>query len=655
MLLLSLRLLTPHAAALDIDTFSFAGSSFDAQGGLQVESPRLGWPGAAYGGLGLVYAHAPLEQVFADGSTAPVVADSFATHVVGGYTVLGAVRLNLDLPLYPYVGGAADSDINGVSSGDARLSGVVRIPLGDTAPVDLAVIPVLSLPTGEVAAYTGSGGVGAGLAAALGWNATDAFSIDANLGFHASRSAVLGEQDFGSGLDLGLGAAYAIRDDIGVGAELDGVVDLAGTGAWTDNPVELHAYGRYGKISGVQATLGLGTGLVGGVGAPDVRVIGAVGYRAAGKKPIYDTDADTIFDDVDRCVEVPEDKDGFEDTDGCPDPDNDKDGLFDKVDACPDEAEDADGFADEDGCPDPDNDKDGLLDGDDACPLEAGTLATRGCPDRDGDTMIDSEDACPDEAGPLATRGCPDRDKDLVPDHRDKCPDEPKDPREDPARSDGCPKRVFVTVERIEILDKIFFDTNKTTIKKQSFPLLAEIAQVLADNPDILRVEVAGHTDSVGNDKTNLKLSQGRAESVVKRLSTLGKIDAARLLPVGYGETQPIETNATEVGRGNNRRVEFVIKQFEAPPATLHPVVPATTPKLAPPGTAPATTPPTAPMPAPAEDPWGAASAAPAPAPTPAPAPKPAPKPVEDNTPVDPSKATEKGGTTDDPFGLDQQ
>src|SRR5581483_9169557 len=75
---------------------------------------------------------------------------------------------------------------------------------------------------------------------------------------------------------------------------------------------------------------------------------------------VKDSDGDGIPDDVDKCPNAPEDKDGFEDSDGCPDPDNDHDGIPDTIDKCPNEPEDVDGFQDQDGCPDPDNDGDGI-------------------------------------------------------------------------------------------------------------------------------------------------------------------------------------------------------------------------------------------------------------------------------------------------------
>ena len=98
-----------------------------------------------------------------------------------------------------------------------------------------------------------------------------------------------------------------------------------------------------------------------------------------------DRDGDTILDSVDKCPDVPEDQDGFEDEDGCPDMDNDGDGIPDKLDKCPNEPEDKDGWQDSDGCPDPDNDGDGILDVDDKCPNDPETV-----------NGIQDEDGCPD-------------------------------------------------------------------------------------------------------------------------------------------------------------------------------------------------------------------------------------------------------------------
>jgi outer membrane protein OmpA-like peptidoglycan-associated protein len=246
-----------------------------------------------------------------------------------------------------------------------------------------------------------------------------------------------------------------------------------------------------------------------------------------------DQDGDGILDDVDKCPRVPEDKDGFEDEDGCPDEDNDKDGINDKIDACPNDPEDRDNFEDDDGCPDLDNDKDGIADKIDACPNDP--------EDKDG---FEDDDGCPD----------PDNDKDGIPDKDDKCPMEPGQP------PDGCPKKynlVVVTQNKIELKQTVFFDTNKATIKSVSFLLLTDVAAAMKDNPTI-KVDVEGHTDSQGNDNFNLKLSQRRAESVKKFLVGKG-VAADRMKPRGYGENVPLADNRTADGRAQNRRVEFVI------------------------------------------------------------------------------------------------
>ncbi len=102
-----------------------------------------------------------------------------------------------------------------------------------------------------------------------------------------------------------------------------------------------------------------------------------------------DKDKDGVSNKEDACKETPEDRDGFEDADGCPDPDNDQDGIEDDADTCPDDPEDADGHEDEDGCPDPDDDNDFVPDVDDKCPLEMEDQkgAADGCPEVDFDLL----------------------------------------------------------------------------------------------------------------------------------------------------------------------------------------------------------------------------------------------------------------------------
>jgi len=236
--------------------------------------------------------------------------------------------------------------------------------------------------------------------------------------------------------------------------------------------------------------------------------------------------------------------------------DSDGDGIPDDVDKCPLDPEDKDGFQDEDGCPDPDNDNDGIVDTMDACPNNPGPLENHGCPvlDRDGDGVPDTEDKCPDVPGPKENQGCPDvdTDGDGIVDRLDKCPNEPGPP------PDGCPRKytlVVVKKERIEIKQQVKFATAKFKVLRASFALLNQVAQVLKDFPK-MRVRIEGHTDNVGGETSNLRLSQRRADSVRAYLVAKG-IAPDRLEAVGYGLTRPIASNKTLKGRAQNRRTEF--------------------------------------------------------------------------------------------------
>ncbi len=108
----------------------------------------------------------------------------------------------------------------------------------------------------------------------------------------------------------------------------------------------------------------------------------------------------------------------------------------------------------------------------------------------------------------------------------------------------------------------IYFDFNKTTIKPESQAALADAAKILTDNPGI-KVEIQGHTDNVGSDQYNQKLSEGRAQAVVTYLVQNHGIDVTRLAGKGYGEASPVASNDTDDGRALNRRVEFVILKSE--------------------------------------------------------------------------------------------
>ncbi|RKY78877.1 hypothetical protein DRQ12_05040 [candidate division KSB1 bacterium] len=248
-----------------------------------------------------------------------------------------------------------------------------------------------------------------------------------------------------------------------------------------------------------------------------------------------DTDGDGIEDRFDADPKNPEDFDEFEDWDGKPDLDNDRDGIPDVHDKAPNLAEDLDGFMDEDGVPDLDNDNDGIPDTEDKCPNEA--------EDFDG---FQDKDGCPDL----------DNDGDGIQDSLDKCPNEPET-FNNYQDEDGCPdKKPVIEKGKKLILRGINFESGSAQLTPDSYAVLDTVYESLAANPEVV-VEIRGHTDSVGDWNYNLKLSQKRAEVVKQYLVNCG-IDPSRIRAVGYGEKDPIASNATAKGRALNRRIEFV-------------------------------------------------------------------------------------------------
>ncbi len=159
-----------------------------------------------------------------------------------------------------------------------------------------------------------------------------------------------------------------------------------------------------------------------------------------------------------------------------------------------------------------------------------------------------------------------DADKDGVSDYFDKCPNTPADVKVDGA---GCPLpkmekpadvKVYVTEEDKKIvtdaIKNLEFDFGKSTIRSKSYPSLNKVAELLVNKNFSLKL--AGHTDDVGSDASNLKLSKDRAESIKSYLVSQGA-NASRIEATGYGESQPISTNKTNAGKQKNRRVEFTL------------------------------------------------------------------------------------------------
>jgi len=382
-------------------------------------------------------------------------------------------------------------------------------------------------------------------------------SVSANLGYlyrkkNVVRNPVQPDQvllEVDDEITWGVGGLFRMAKFLSAGVELYGrgpvLSDMA------DLPMEALAglvfdWGRFSWVVG--GGLGIGAFIEQHSLKPFGRtptwrfftMLSFVPARAKTAAAVKDTDGDGIPDGADQCPTEAEDKDGFDDGDGCPDPDNDQDGIPDSKDKCPNKAEDRDGFQDEDGCPDLDNDGDGIPDLQDRCPKQA--------EDKDG---FEDEDGCPDL----------DNDGDGVPDKVDKCPNEPED-RNGVEDEDGCPEGGGGTAIRGGKIDlagkRVLFKRGSASLLPASFKLLDRIANTLRNNPNIRLVRIEGHTDNRGNAAANLRLSQARAMAVLNYLVKRG-VARRRLTAVGYGHKRPKVPNTSEKNRAINRRVEFII------------------------------------------------------------------------------------------------
>ncbi|HEY5925738.1 MAG TPA: OmpA family protein, partial [Kofleriaceae bacterium] len=219
----------------------------------------------------------------------------------------------------------------------------------------------------------------------------------------------------------------------------------------------------------------------------------------------HDTDFDKLVDADDKCPDQREDKDGFEDDDGCPDFDNDRDGVPDEKDKCPAHVEDRDKFEDTDGCPEDDNDKDGVADKADKCPNEAEKI--NGIEDNDG---------------------CPDKGESLV----------------------------ISTPDRLELLESVAF--TGTGVAKTSADVLGQLATTLRARGDIIRLRVGVHVQPTNKADKDQALSDKRAAAVRDWLVKAG-IEHERIDAKGFGGSKPLVSPSQKGAAGINDRVELII------------------------------------------------------------------------------------------------
>jgi OmpA-OmpF porin, OOP family len=502
--------------------------------------------------------------------------------VHAGFSLLLAerLRLGLSIPVQLHADGHPATR-NGVdyrppvhqqSAGDIRASLDLRLAGEYGDPLSVAIGASVFFPLGQREQFTGDDVTRFAPHLNIAGDAgMFAYALRGGFEYRKLRIRYI-DTELGNTITFGGAAGVRFADRrVLIGPEIYGRTIIEDGAHRHDTPIEMILGAHVKAGAGIRVNAGAGGGVDYGFGAARFR--GLLGIEWFPEPERSDLDRDGVYDDEDACPNVSGVRTADPATNGCPPappPDRDRDGISDGEDACPDQMGVRTNDPKTNGCPPPppDRDGDGVADNEDACPDVAGVRTddpkTNGCPpDRDGDGVLDQDDACPDVTGLKTddpkTNGCPDtdRDKDGVPNEADACPDQ-AGPKSEDAKTSGCP-RVFIKNGLIQIMEQPKFDFNKATIKPDSDSLLTEVAKVMTDHPEIKRVRVEGHTDNKGAAAYNEKLSQQRADSVIKWLAGHG-IAPERLVAKGMGLTKPLVPNDTDANRALNRRVEFHIE-----------------------------------------------------------------------------------------------
>ncbi len=533
-------------------------------------------------------AYRPLAIYAPNGSVeASIVRNQIFAHAGASLVLWDRLRVGVSLPVAVFQDGH-NGVIDGVTYtapptqpavGDLRFGADLRIVGTYGDPLTLALGARAYVPTGSRSDYVGDGAIRIdGRVEVAGDLGVFTYALRAG-GEYRNLEETIGGSPIGSQLLFGGAAGLRLIDGTFViGPEVYGstiITEGDAVFARKSTPVDAILGAHYTLARDFRLGAGVGLGLTRGYGSPEERWLASVEWAPAYEKaaPVTDRDHDGIQDTEDACPDVPGEETDDPKTNGCP-PDRDHDGVLDKDDACPDVAGVKTDDPKTNGCP-PDRDHDGVADADDACPDVAGVKTddpkTNGCPaDRDHDGVLDADDACPDVAGLKTddpkTNGCPDpdRDRDGILNESDACPDAAGPKNADPKKN-GCPQ-AYIQAGQIKIRDQVKFATASAAIVpgKDSQEVLDAVLKILSDHAEIKQLRVEGHTDNAGTPAYNRVLSKHRADSVVKWLVAHG-IASTRLSTEGFGPDRPIDDNATDSGRRNNRRVEFHIVGEDAP------------------------------------------------------------------------------------------
>jgi outer membrane protein OmpA-like peptidoglycan-associated protein len=566
-------LMAAPAAAQDktfyVDRLFMAGAPDDS---IAMWRPHMHEKTRVYGQFGLGYSLNPfrIENHVNDPAAAALfeqnnpeagapVGDQFIGYFDAGVEIIDRVGFQVSFPFIfaqshnstndPSQGINDAASTNTVAPMDLRLDlRVIAFRTEDRA-FKLGLSTAVWLPTGNEFSFAGDKSTAGGFFVAGEYDFKKFFLL-ANTGIQFRPAADLNDFILQHEWRWAFGGFIPLRDGrIRLGAQIFGSTGIGRdtTFKGDNTPLEWMVEGRMGLGDKQQAYVGAGAGtrLTAGY-APDLRVVGVIGTwfrifdvepRSPGKRYKADryanhgadTDKDGIPDDIDLCPTDPEDGKPPNTDDGCPAlPDRDGDGIPDVSDKCPDQPEDFDKIDDLDGCPEDDADKDGIADATDACPKEPG------------------------EASP------------------------------EPAKN-GCPQfiRRITGSSEIQVLKQIEFEFGSARIRPDSNKIVDEVVRLMKVNPEIKHLAIEGHTDNVGSDAVNERLSNDRANSVMRYLIDKG-VEAGRLSAKGFGPQRPLADNGTAEGRQKNRRVEFHIRNQKldggAAPATPPPAAKPPTP-----------------------------------------------------------------------------
>jgi len=385
-----------------------------------------------YGGLWVHYQSRPLVQKTELSSGVrdiDLVADQMLLQASVGVGIIDRLAVELSMPLLLSSSGedSVFTGIGAVGVGDLGLT--VRSNLYGTAYETIGVGANLHIlmPTGDPSSMAADGTLRLIPEVVLTIRGGPVVAaINLGVSIRATETGEFRGLELGHELVWGVGASVEAIEQLSIGLEFRGRNALSGQFAEKGNaPIEVVLGPKITPWENLTIDIAGGIALAPGYGASEWRIVGGVSW-APGAPAVEDSDKDGILDDVDQCLSEPEDKDDFEDGDGCPEDDNDQDGVKDTVDRCPLTPQ-GDGFL---GCPkDKDSDGDKLMDAFDRCPTVAeGEGGRAGCPagvDTDGDGKEDFRDRCPGIAESKLAHGCPadyDSDGDKVGDAVDKCP-----------------------------------------------------------------------------------------------------------------------------------------------------------------------------------------------------------------------------------------